>query len=53
MGFYDWTLANGTQVSVPTYFCTIQIGELPELEASLIVLGEEVVIGRSLVTTIE
>jgi predicted aspartyl protease len=41
-----WTLADGTQVVVPTYLGSVQIGGLPAFRVALTALGDEPLVGR-------
>ena len=45
---YTWTLADGSEVSSPTYRGTVQIGSFPPVRVLISVLGDEPIIGRAL-----
>ncbi len=49
-GFLPCTLADGSQILAPFYRGTVQIGNLPPSSAIILALGDEALIGLSLIT---
>lgn len=42
----NWVLADGTEVATPAYLGYVQVGKFAPILASIIVLGDEPLIGR-------
>ncbi len=49
-GFLHCTLADGSQILAPFYRGTVQISNLPPSSAIILALGDEALIGLSLIT---
>lgn len=44
-----WMLADGSHVTSPSYLGQVQIGNFPSLDCLISVLGDESIVGRSIV----
>lgn len=45
--FQDWELADGSLIRIPYYRATLRVGNLPPSPGLVIVLGDEVILGRA------
>ena len=44
--YRTWSLADGSEVETPIYHGSVQVGNLPALDADIAGLGDEAIVGR-------
>lgn len=48
-GYAGWTLADGSNVYAPIYAGSVSVGRFPTVPVSIVVLGDEPIVGRGVV----